>query len=218
MGGSGSCRLQPRRAEARRAGRTRPRAPPSAPPPAARARPGRRGARGSWPSCPPGTCWKNSRGPSPVRVLDRRPGVALVLGDADPREELVPRRQRVGALGQLDAGRPGVDVAQGVAPEGRQRPRVGASKVIWTSRLIGPPFVAASAAACASRPRWSPGDRRRSPGDAVRTRAPPSRQGSSGRRAARSRGSSRRSGRRRRACPSRRTPGRRARRGRTRGP
>src|SRR4030095_12977102 len=60
----------------------------------------------------------------PVRVLDGRSRVALLLRYADPREEVVPRGQRVGVLGQVDSGRAGVDVAQDVAPEGRQRPRV----------------------------------------------------------------------------------------------
>src|SRR5450755_3728534 len=60
----------------------------------------------------------------PVRVLDGRSRVALLPRYVDPREEVVPRGQRVGALGQVDPGRPGVDIAQYVAPERRQRPRV----------------------------------------------------------------------------------------------
>lgn len=59
-----------------------------------------------------------------VRILDRRSCIALLLRYADPREEVVPRGQRVGVLGEVEPGRAGVDVAQYVAPEGRQRPRV----------------------------------------------------------------------------------------------
>jgi hypothetical protein len=60
----------------------------------------------------------------PVPVLDGRSCVALLLRYAEPRKEVVPRGQRVGVLGQVDSGRAGVDVAQYVAPEGGQRPRV----------------------------------------------------------------------------------------------
>ena len=50
-------------------------------------------------------------------VLDGRPGVALLLRHTDPREEVVPRSQRIGVLGEVDPGRPGVDVAQDVGVE-----------------------------------------------------------------------------------------------------
>ena len=54
----------------------------------------------------------------PVRILDGRSRAALLLRYADTREEVVPRGQRVGILGQVDSGRAGVDIAQYVAPEG----------------------------------------------------------------------------------------------------
>jgi len=53
----------------------------------------------------------------PVRVLDRRSCVALLRRYADPREEVVPRGERIGVLRQFDSGWAGVDVAQYVAPE-----------------------------------------------------------------------------------------------------
>src|SRR5690606_25385643 len=62
--------------------------------------------------------------PPPLGVLDGGAGAALLLGHADPLEELVPGGERVGALGQLDAGRPGVDVAEHLPPEGGEGGRV----------------------------------------------------------------------------------------------
>jgi hypothetical protein len=59
---------------------------------------------------------ENSRA-APVRVLERRPGVAVLLRYAHPIEELRPCGQRIRALGQVHAGRTGVDVAQHVPPE-----------------------------------------------------------------------------------------------------
>jgi hypothetical protein len=44
-------------------------------------------------------------GAVPVRVLNGRSRVALLLRYADPREEVVPCGQRVGVVGQVDSGR-----------------------------------------------------------------------------------------------------------------
>lgn len=43
----------------------------------------------------------------PVRILDGRPRIALLFGNADPGEKVVPRGRRVGVRRQLDARWPG---------------------------------------------------------------------------------------------------------------
>jgi hypothetical protein len=80
---------------------------------------------------------------APVRVLEGRSRVALLVRYAGPREEVVPRGQGVSALGQIDSGRAGVDVAQYVAPEGRQRLRVaGVEGDLDVTAHQAAPFVA----------------------------------------------------------------------------
>ena len=90
-----------------------------------------------------------------VRVLDGRPRVALLRRHAYPGEEVVPRGQRVGTLGQVGSRRAGVDVAQRVAPEGRQCPRVaGVEGDLDLAAHRRAPFVGSGACPGSA---WHPG-------------------------------------------------------------
>jgi hypothetical protein len=73
----------------------------------------------------------------PVRILDRRSCVALLLRYADPGEEVVPRGQRVGVLGQVDSWRAGVHITQCVAQKDDSARGSWPSKLTWMWRLIG---------------------------------------------------------------------------------
>jgi hypothetical protein len=72
-----------------------------------------------------------------VRVLERRPRIALLLRDADPGEKVVPRGERIGARRQLDSRRTGMDVPKAARQNNDNARGSWASKVIWIPRLIG---------------------------------------------------------------------------------